>query len=69
MTRVLFVKWPKLLVWHVVLVELGLRRNATACGLPIGSHTFQSKSRPERVCRQCDRMKGAGAKVRKGRAA
>jgi hypothetical protein len=66
MTRLLFVKWPKLLVWHVVLVEVGLRRTVTQCGLPIGSHTLESKTRPDRVCRQCDR---AGAKVVKGRAA
>lgn len=65
-----FVKWPKLLVWHIAT-----KRGATVCGLPLPSPSSEGmhvtrpwserfenlwrRTKGNRVCRSCDRMKDA----------
>jgi hypothetical protein len=56
MDKMTYVKWPKLLVWHIATVD-----GTTVCGLPIADEVIRQRliDPARRMCRSCDRMKDA----------
>ena len=56
MRRVTYVKWPRLLVWHMARI----RRHAefSLCGLLVSTNVLRRDAKPDKfVCRQCELAK------------